>query len=204
MKYLFSISSIILVSLLVLTGITSHVSVADSNIIRLGAPFQLKFDQTETTEQGLQIKFAHLTEDSRCPSDVTCVWQGQVKILVNINKNDQDLGNFTLISGSDKKLAVQTFSNYYIELIKVDPYPISTIKKQLSDYVVTLKLSLFSPLKQFRSGISPGGVTCSKDLVVVIKSEDNSTACVKPETVAKLVARGWAHSDTQPSSKPSP
>jgi hypothetical protein len=162
-----------------------------NNAVQLGIPFQLGFNQMMATDQGLQIKFANMTQDSRCPSDVTCVWQGQAKILVNIKMNNQDLGNFTLISGNDKKLTVQTFDHYYIQLMNVDPYPISTKKIQLSDYTVVLKASLLSPLKQLKSGISPGQIICMPDLTLVMKLEDNSPACIKSTSVPKLVARGW-------------
>jgi len=176
-------------------NIINYVYSDDGDVVKLGLPFQLGFDQTASSEQGLKIKFVNVTEDSRCPSDVTCVWQGQAKILVNIEKNGQSLGNFSLGSiVNDKKDTVQTFDHYFIQLVKVDPYPISTKKTELLDYVVTLKLSLFSPLKQFKSGASLGELTCIQGFSLVIKSQDNSPACVKPESVAKLVERGWARS----------
>jgi hypothetical protein len=184
LKHLFYITSSIVV--LALIGITSY-AFAD-NIIQLGVPFHLGFNQT-VTMQDLQIKIANLT-DSRCPSDVTCVWQGEVKILVDINKNSQNLGNFSL-SLNDKSLAARSFDHYTIQLIKVDPYPISAKKTHLSDYDITLKLSLLSPLKQFKSGISPGQFICLQGLTLVIKSEDNSPACIKSASIPKLVARGW-------------
>jgi hypothetical protein len=181
---LFYITSLVLG--LVLIGIASYAFADD--IIQLGVPFQLGFNQTATI-QDLQIKIANLT-DSRCPSDVTCVWQGQVKILIDINKNSQNLGNFSL-SLNDKNLETRSFDHYSIHLIEVNPYPISTKKIQLSDYDVTLKLSLLPPLKQLKSGISPGQFSCMSGLTLVIKSEDNSPACVKSATIPKLVARGW-------------
>lgn len=49
-----------------------------------------------------------------------------------------------------------------------------------------------SPLKQFKSGIAANDVKCRQDLQLVIKSEDGSPACVKPQTAQKLVERGWA------------
>lgn len=51
---------------------------------------------------------------------------------------------------------------------------------------------LASPLMQFKSGISASDVKCQQGFGLVIKSDDNSPACVKPDTAAKLVAWGWA------------
>jgi hypothetical protein len=175
-----------LVLALVMIGITSYAFADDT--IQLGVPFHIQFNQTATMQE-LQIKIANLT-DSRCPSDVTCVWQGQAKILVDINKNSQNLGNFSLIL-NDKNLEARSFDHYSIRMIKVDPYPISSKKIQLSDYDITLKLSLLPPLKQLKSGISPGQFSCLSGLTLVIKSEDNSPACIKSGTIPKLVARGW-------------
>ena len=49
-----------------------------------------------------------------------------------------------------------------------------------------------SPLDQFRSGIAARNVKCENGLDLVIKSEDGSPACVRPDTAKVLVQRGWA------------
>lgn len=48
------------------------------------------------------------------------------------------------------------------------------------------------PLQQLTTGIAPKDVACKKGLNLVIKSEDETPACVKPQTAQKLVERGWA------------
>ena len=181
---MFYIISLILA--LSVIGITNYTFADDAK--QLGVPFHIQFNQTATV-QDLQIKITNLT-DSRCPSDITCIWQGQAKILGNINKGNQNLGNFSLIL-NDKNLESQFIDHYSINLIEVNPYPISTNKTKLSDYDITLKLSLLSPLKQLKAGISTGQFTCMPGLTLVIKSEDNSPACVKSSTIPKLVERGW-------------
>jgi hypothetical protein len=48
------------------------------------------------------------------------------------------------------------------------------------------------PLTQFKSGVKASYVMCQSNyFTLVIKSEDNSPACVKLETAQKLVERGW-------------
>ena len=49
-----------------------------------------------------------------------------------------------------------------------------------------------SPLQQFKSGIPASDVKCADGLTLVIKSEDGSPACVKSDTVQKLIERSWA------------
>lgn len=53
---------------------------------------------------------------------------------------------------------------------------------------------LLSPLKQIKLGIIPQDVKCKVDLVLIIKKENGLPACVRPDTVIKLVIRGWSDS----------
>lgn len=53
------------------------------------------------------------------------------------------------------------------------------------------------PLKQFKSGIAVEDIKCKEGLQLVIKARDGSPACVKPESISKLVDRGWAVSAPQ-------
>jgi len=48
------------------------------------------------------------------------------------------------------------------------------------------------PLKQISDGIDPANVTCTEGIEIVLKKSNGNPACLKPESVAKLIARGWA------------
>jgi hypothetical protein len=48
-----------------------------------------------------------------------------------------------------------------------------------------------SPLMQFKSGIKAEDVKCILGFELVIKTENNSPACVELETAQKFVDRGW-------------
>ena len=52
-------------------------------------------------------------------------------------------------------------------------------------------ITISSPLKQFKSGIHPEDVKCKESLILVTKY-DGFPACIKPESYAKLILRGWA------------
>jgi len=52
--------------------------------------------------------------------------------------------------------------------------------------------TVLSPLKQLKNGILPQEIKCKEDLILTIKISDGSPACVKSETKAKLIERGWA------------
>ncbi len=48
-----------------------------------------------------------------------------------------------------------------------------------------------SPLKQFKSGIVSSDVKCKEGLQFIQKNENGQPACVKPQTMDKLIERGW-------------
>jgi hypothetical protein len=54
------------------------------------------------------------------------------------------------------------------------------------------KLILKSPKVQIKNGVEPQNILCKEDLELIFKSTDNSPACVKPESIPKLIERGWA------------
>src|SRR5574342_1006413 len=103
----------LLIALVSIIYTTQYAMAEDDEPIKvpLATQFQLKAQQTAILEtENIQIKFLNVTEDSRCPSDVACVWEGMATIIVNIKLNDQDLGNFRLTQiGGQEKLAVQNF-----------------------------------------------------------------------------------------------
>ena len=178
--------------------ITPHVSVNAENYGHkvLLNEFQLRLNQTVSEPSNIDVKFLNVTGDSRCPSDVTCIWQGKSTIIINVMKNSQNVGNFSLTSGlGDKNATVQISDGYFLQLTKVEPYPTSGTKISLSDYVVTFTLSksdILSPLKQFKSGTSAQQVECKTGLELIIKAKDNSPACVLHSSASVLISRGWA------------
>ncbi|HEU5221843.1 MAG TPA: hypothetical protein VFU58_07260 [Candidatus Nitrosotalea sp.] len=49
-----------------------------------------------------------------------------------------------------------------------------------------------SPLQQFKSGVVTQNITCKEGLVLAIKKQGHHPACVNPDTIPKLVLRGWS------------
>lgn len=66
------------------------------------------------------------------------------------------------------------------------------VRRNTSGTSLEKALYLSSPLTQLRSGIKAEDVKCADGLTLVIKSEDDFPACVKPDAAQKLMARGWA------------
>ena len=92
--------------------------------------FELKF--SEKISIGDIELFFYDIEDSRCPLDVTCVWEGKVTAMIQVHNQTEKISEnfspgFTL-----------SFTPYNITLVDVLPYPISTEKP---DYVVILEIT---------------------------------------------------------------
>lgn len=172
---------------------------------QLEKEFKLGKDETAFFKsENILIRFYQITEDSRCPADVVCIWQGRVSVEVDIIKDEKNVGDFILTLGENENLALQTFDGYYIKLLKVEPYPFASHNIESDEYVVTLFVAemedivpIDSPLKQFKSGIDAKDVVCKEGLQLVIKFKIGSPACVKPSSATKLALWGWIGTVTQ-------
>lgn len=109
---------------------------------RLGEDFSLGEGQAAyvPTERML-IRFEGITEDSRCPSDVVCVWAGQVTAEVSIAGDGFSEDSFiTLGAGGTAESAFSgPKGSYLLELVSVKPYPLSTDGKR--NYTAGLRLT---------------------------------------------------------------
>jgi hypothetical protein len=160
-------------------------------ISKSGSTFEMKPQQTaKFPAENLTITFLDILEDSRCPSDVTCIWAGQTRLSFALS-NDKKT---EIVMGSNDSEYV--FGEYKIQMVEVRPYPKTTMKINHDDYTAVLKISkgsitnIPSPLKQTISGVEPESVSCRPGLELALKY-DRSPACVSHETHIKLYERGW-------------
>lgn len=73
--------------------------------------------------------------DSRCPSDVVCIWEGKADVKIEVTNPVQ---GFILLSTYNH--LKDTLGNYSFELKDVSPSPVSTKTIQMEEYEVTLKI----------------------------------------------------------------
>jgi len=197
---LFSFLSITLASLE--QGVFAQSSASMSIDTNLDSEFILQINQSaEIKSEDITVTFFNVTSDSRCPSDVTCIWQGQAGIELDVQKGEVEY-TVSLSIGGDSSPEESIFNSYLIQLVDLSPYPISTKNIQPEDYTATIKITKYEelqneetilpPLKQVKLGIE---ISCKPQLVLITKY-DGSPACVKPETREKLIERGWTLKDT--------
>lgn len=110
---------------------------------RLGQSFTLKVGQQVTLEgERLRIKFAALKGDSRCPSDVTCIWAGNAAVRFEVSIRGKDSKSLTLnTSGNGSFPGEALYHGYKLQLVGLNPYPRSTERIAASGYTATLLVS---------------------------------------------------------------
>ena len=81
------------------------------------------------------IHFVSVNDDSRCPTQLLCVWAGEAGISISIN-DDKNLIPLRLDSTST--ISVNQ-DNYHLKFEKLDPYP-TALPTNPADYKATLFL----------------------------------------------------------------
>ncbi len=102
--------------------------------------FKLKVGETAISRsENTKILFEKVMEDSRCPTYVVCVWEGQATILVTVIKNNETVNTFNLTSrAGHEDLGTKSFDGYFLRLLKIEPYPTNAQPIKPSEYVATL------------------------------------------------------------------
>ena len=100
------------------------------------------------------IKFNKIVSDSRCPNGVTCIWAGEVKVLIEFYEDGEfkgdkvitgsniSLGQNEVIAGTD--ISIAEFFNVKglnIKGVVVSPYPQANEKISVEEYSVNIEIS---------------------------------------------------------------
>jgi hypothetical protein len=102
---------------------------------RLGAPVTLAAgEQAVFPDERLEVQFIAVVSDSRCPSDTTCVWAGEVLVRLATRIDSQD-EQHELTAGQGTEVG-----RYRATVIDVQPVPVSTRKIAPDEYRVTLEV----------------------------------------------------------------
>ncbi|MEO9363299.1 MAG: hypothetical protein ABI348_05300 [Nitrososphaera sp.] len=137
-------ASLMMLLLLSAFSISAHAQgIAAVVPAELDKPFKLKVGQQAAIDsEKIAISLLNVTEDSRCPSDVVCIWQGQASVRVSAEVNGTDAGQFVLtIGGNEKSSQVFGGGRYLAKMASLEPYPVSTNQTMPEDYVATLTIS---------------------------------------------------------------
>lgn len=107
----------------------------------LDTEFTLSIGQSAIiSNESIEIEFADITGDSRCPSDVTCIWAGEVSCEVNISQSGEQNRIILTQPGLTDTSSEYIYQGYAIDF-KVSPYPESGTTIEKGDYRLTLIIS---------------------------------------------------------------
>lgn len=113
---------------------------ADLVTISSAHAFELKLGE-KVSQDGLEVFFSDI-EDSRCPLDITCVWEGEVIAKITMQNQTHEISHDFSIGST------YFISPYEVTLIDVMPHPTST---QTPNYVTVLDVVNFSYVEDMES-----------------------------------------------------
>jgi hypothetical protein len=106
---------------LLLAG-TGCAGVQTAAVVEPGASFTLAPGETAAVRgTDARLTFKRVTEDSRCPVDVTCVWAGDAKIEITISRNGA--ADDTRILSITPPQYETTVGNLRIRFVSLAPVP---------------------------------------------------------------------------------
>ena len=123
---------------------TSPEDLAQPQEVESGQPFSLKIDEEVTlTGTDLHISFPLVAEDSRCPINVNCVTTGIASVLLRVMEPDGTLSQLVLripglVATPYTGNAATVHGDYRFKLLQLDPYPVSGVPTDESDYKALL------------------------------------------------------------------
>ncbi len=102
---------------------------------------KIPFGKTVQFED-ISITFSKVIEDSRCPSDVTCVWAGQAKVLVAIITKGESIEKELIFhgtaTGNEKENTMFLIDNKKYIAYLLSPYPKTTQSINQRDYFLNV------------------------------------------------------------------
>jgi hypothetical protein len=112
------------------------------------SPISLGFGQpTIVKPLNLQIGFRDVLEDSRCPMDGLCKWEGRADLRLWLLYSNSDtvfiqstIFGYVTKDDTTQHLAIDTLG-FHIKLLQLDPYPRDDKIFQKGDYIALLELS---------------------------------------------------------------
>jgi len=110
-----------------------------------GTDVNIPYGRTVDLDGGaLQVTFVSVQEDSRCPMEVMCVWQGRAVTVFRATVDGVDQGEINLVllgltaTRSGNTTAV---GQYTLRLDTLEPYPKASQRTPPEQYVATLHVT---------------------------------------------------------------
>ncbi len=138
--------SILFLSIICLIGISlgsscNEPSTTSNNTEVFGDTLQLNYQETLLFPNDVALSFQSIN-DSRCPIDAVCFWQGVAEVGLNLSTQSGGTTDFIMSYlglCEENCCSPEEVGNYKIELLEVLPYPdLSGIPVTIEDYTITI------------------------------------------------------------------
>lgn len=108
--------------------------------VALGGTFPLRVGQTVRVEgEPLHLRFDAVLEDSRCPGDVVCVWEGNARLRLLLGSAAPPSQPVELNTALEPRTA--SAPGYRVELERLEPQPRSSGPIAQRAYTAHLRVS---------------------------------------------------------------
>jgi hypothetical protein len=125
----------------------------DAREVYINEPFTLQYEETvKLASFDFYISLKDVV-DSRCPTDLVCVWEGEAEVSLNCFSSVEDFGLINIKeppAEPDSETIVDEVNDttvyvYHIECQAVNPYPQTQDGIPLEEYVVTFVCRVAMP-----------------------------------------------------------
>ena len=104
--------------------------------------FTLAPGQTaEVKGTSIRVTFETVRDDSRCPTDVTCIWEGDATVVLMVKDGTDEATRELHTHGSGERSREAPSGEHTLTRVKLDPAPNSTRPIEASAYRATLRVS---------------------------------------------------------------
>ena len=118
---------------------TPAVGTPGSIQVSSGQAFDLAVGQeAQISDTPLTVRFISASQDSRCPSDVQCVWAGDALIRLGLSSTAAASSETSIHTNIEPRVA--TYSGYQIKAVGLRPTPKSGQSIPGAAYVVSLEV----------------------------------------------------------------
>ena len=108
--------------------------------VPMGQDFKLAAGQSgRVNGTPITVTFDSVEQDSRCPSDVKCVWAGDASLKLTLQSTAGSSLQVSLHTNLDPKAA--DYAGYRIRVTRLAPTPRSGSTVPAANYAVTLQVS---------------------------------------------------------------
>jgi hypothetical protein len=108
---------------------------------KLGDRFHVRAGETaELSGDGITLKFTRLLADSRCPTGVMCIWEGDAGIVINAGHAANAPADLELHTSS-RFASKGSYRGFTVELLSVAPHPIAGQPVAFKDYCAEIRVT---------------------------------------------------------------